>query len=256
METAYRRRRRHDRRTTAGHVRRTATGPALAAASLVALLLAGPTAAGAQPPAFDPVPGAITLPEVIPVFPLPDVMLFPNVSRPLHIFEPRYRAMVADALAGDRLIGMVTLQPGYESEYEGRPPVFAIGCAGRITEVEELPDGRYLIVLRGLVKFRILDEDRSRPYRLAQVEALPELVDDAELAALGELRGTLEAILAAARGGAPAPAALPDEDLVNGLAQYAPIDPRERQRLLEAAGPLERARALVDLFRAPAEPPR
>ncbi|MCY4077565.1 MAG: LON peptidase substrate-binding domain-containing protein, partial [Acidobacteria bacterium] len=186
----------------------------------------------------------------------PDVMLFPNVSRPLHIFEPRYRAMVADALAGDGLIGMVTLQPGYESDYEGRPPVFGIGCAGRITEVEELPDGRYLIVLRGLVKFRILDEDRSRPYRLAHVEALPELVDDAELAALGELRGTLEAILTAARGGAPAPAALPDEDLVNGLAQYAPIDPRERQRLLEAPGPLARARALVDLFRAPAEPPR
>ena len=256
MHTAQRRRGRPDRRTTTGRVRRTASAPALAATSLLAFLLAGPAAAGAQPLPFDPVPGAVTLPEVIPVFPLPDVMLFPNVSRPLHIFEPRYRALVADALAGDGLIGMVTLQPGYEAEYEGRPPVFAIGCAGRITEVEELPDGRYLIVLRGLVKFRILDEDRSRPYRLARVEALPELVDDAELAALGELRGALEAILAAARGGAPAPAALPDEDLVNGLAQYAPIEPLERQTLLEAPGPLARARALVDLFRAPAEPPR
>lgn len=237
-------------------MRRTAGTLALAATSLLAFLLAGPTAAGAQPPPFDPVPGAVTLPEVIPVFPLPDVMLFPNVSRPLHIFEPRYRAMVADALAGDGLIGMVTLRPGYEAEYEGRPPVFGIGCAGRITEVEELPDGRYLIVLRGLVKFRILDEDRSRPYRLARVEALPELVDDAELAALGELRGALEAVLAAARNGAPAPAALPDEDLVNGLAQYARIAPAERQRLLEAPGPLSRAQALVDLFRTAADPPR
>ena len=255
MQTAYRRRRRRDRRTTAGHVHRTGTAPAVAAASLLGLLLAGPAAAGAQPAGFDPVPGAVALPEVIPVFPLPDVMLFPNVSRPLHIFEPRYRAMVADALEGDGLIGMVTLEPGYEAEYEGRPPIFPIGCAGRITEVEELPDGRYLIVLRGLVKFRVLDEDQSRPYRLARVEALPELVDDAELAALGELRGALEAILAAARNGTPAPAALPDEDLVNGIAQYARMDPRARQRLLEAPGPLARAEALVELFRAPVEPP-
>ena len=255
MYTAHRTQRRRDRRA-AGPGHRPAAARCLAAALALACLLAGPDEAGAQTRAFDPVPGAVALPDVIPVFPLPDVMLFPNVSRPLHIFEPRYRAMVADALAGDRLIGMVTLEPGYEAEYEGRPPIFPIGCAGRITEVEELPDGRYLIVLRGLVKFRVLDEDRSRPYRLARVEALPELVDDAELAALGELRGVLEAILAAARNGTPAPAALPDEDLVNGLAQYARMGPRERQRLLEAPGPLARAEALVELFGTPAQPPR
>ena len=228
------------------------------AAGLLALagVLSAPAAAEAQPPAFDPVPGAVTLPEVIPVFPLQDVMLFPNVSRPLHIFEPRYRAMVADALDGDRLIGMVMFEPGYEAEYEGRPPVFPIGCAGVITEVEELPDGRYLIVLRGLVKFRILDEDRSRSYRLARVEALPELVDDAELAALGDLRAALEAILIAARDGGAPPADLPDEDLVNGLAQYAPMAPADRLRLLEAPGPLARAEALVELFRGAAPPRR
>ena len=256
MQTSHRRRRRRDRRTTGGHEPGWATARGLAAATVLACLLAAPGAPAAQPPAFDPVPGAVALPDVIPVFPLPDVMLFPNVSRPLHIFEPRYRAMVADALEGDGLIGMVTLEPGYEAEYEGRPPIFPIGCAGRITEVEELPDGRYLIVLRGLVKFRVLDEDRSLPYRLARVEALPELVDDSELTALGELRGALEAILAAARNGAPAPPALPDEDLVNGIAQYARMDPGERQRLLEAPGPLARAEALVELFGAPAEPPR
>ena len=222
----------------------------LAAALALVGLLAAPGAAGAQPPAFDPVPGAVALPAFIPVFPLQDVMLFPNVSRPLHIFEPRYRAMVADALEGDRLIGMVLLEPGHEAEYEGRPPIFPIGCAGLITEAEALPDGRYLIVLRGLVKFRIVDEDQSRAYRLAQVEALPELVDDAELTALGELRAALEAILAAARDGTSPPTALPDEDLVNGIAQYARIEPRERQRLLEAPGPLARAEALVELFGA------
>src|SRR5262245_23557279 len=82
------------------------------------------------------------LPSTIPIFPLQDVMLFPNVSRPLYIFEPRYRAMIADALKGDRIIGMVLLRPGYEADYEGRPPVYAIGCAGVMTDVERLPDGR------------------------------------------------------------------------------------------------------------------
>src|SRR5262245_18749343 len=76
------------------------------------------------------------LPETIPIFPLPDPTLFPLVARPLHIFEPRYREMVADALRVDRIIGMVTRQPVFEAHYEGRPAVFQIGCAGLITDVE------------------------------------------------------------------------------------------------------------------------
>src|SRR5918999_1269127 len=107
-----------------------------------------------------------TLPPVIPIFPLEPPMLFPGVSRPLYIFEGRYRTMVADALKGDRIIGMVTLQPGYEANYRGRPPIYEIGCAGVITEVEELAGGRYNIVLRGVVKFRVTGEDESRSYRL------------------------------------------------------------------------------------------
>ena len=102
---------------------------------------------------------AMPLPATIPIFPLPNVVLFPNVFLPLHIFEPRYRAMVADALAGDRIIGMVLLQPGFEADYEGRPPVYPVGCAGVITHSEPLPDGRFNIVLRGLEKFRITGED-------------------------------------------------------------------------------------------------
>ena len=254
MHEEYRLRTNIPARAAVGHGRVPAAARGAAAALAVCGLLAAPAPASGQP--FDPVPGAVVLPESIPVFPLQDIMLFPNVSRPLHIFEPRYRAMVEDALEGDRLIGMVMLEPGYEAEYEGRPPIFPIGCAGLITEVEELPDGRYLIILRGVVKFRILDEDRSRAYRLARVEALPELVDDAELTALSGLRPALEAILRTARDGAAPPAGLPDEDLVNGIAQYARIDPRERLRLLEAPGPLARAEAIVELFGVAPGPPR
>src|SRR3954467_320273 len=122
-------------------------------------------------------PGGEKLPRTIPIFPLPDVMLFPNANRPLYIFEPRYRAMVADALMGDRIIGMVLLRPGYEADYEGRPPVYPIGCAGVITDVEQMPDGRYGILLRGLVKFRVIGEDQSREYRMARVDPLPEIAD-------------------------------------------------------------------------------
>ena len=82
-----------------------------------------------------------------------DVVLFPNVFLPLHIFEPRYRQMIADALAGDRIIGMVLLRPGYEDDYEGPPPIYATGCSGLITHVERIEDGRYNLMLRGLEKF-------------------------------------------------------------------------------------------------------
>src|SRR5688572_7422758 len=118
------------------------------------------------------------LPPSIPLFPLPNVVLFPNVFLPLHIFEPRYRQMVADALEGDRIIGMVLLRPGWEADYEGRPPVYPIGCAGLITHAEPLADGRYNIVLRGLEKFRIVQEEAARGYRVAQVEALLEGLSD------------------------------------------------------------------------------
>src|SRR5688572_2686508 len=120
------------------------------------------------------------LPPSIPLFPLPNVVLFPNVFLPLHIFEPRYRRMVSDALEGDRIIGMVLLRPGWEADYEGRPSVYPIGCAGLITHAESLPDGRHNIVLRGLEKFRVVSETEHRGYRVADVETLMEDVTDGE----------------------------------------------------------------------------
>jgi hypothetical protein len=182
-------------------------------------LLCVPGAVWGQSAMPDTARGAGILPPTIPIFPLQDVMLFPNITRPLHIFEPRYRAMVADALKGDRIIGMVLLRPGYEADYEGRPPVYPIGCAGVITNVEQLPDGRYLIALRGLVKFRVNSEDQSRAYRLARVEAIPEVPNDEERATLRQRRQRLAALLAASvpPGSNLPPPALPDEDLVMSI---------------------------------------
>jgi Lon protease-like protein len=192
------------------------------------------------------------LPPTIPVFPLPNVVLFPNVFLPLHIFEARYRAMVADALAGDRIIGMVLLKPGYEAHYEGRPAVYPVGCAGVITHAEPLTDGRYNIVLRGMQKFRIIGEDESKPYRLAHVEALPEAAVETDRTTIRKQRQRLEALLAAAVeqvGSDPKfPSAVPDEDLVNALAQYLELDPLERQALLEREGVLARCRGLIELL--------
>ena len=203
------------------------------------------------------VPETGMLPPTIPIFPLDDVVLFPNISRPLHIFEPRYRAMVADALKGDHIIGMVLLRPGYEADYEGRPPVYPIGCAGVITDAEPLPDGRYAIVLRGLVKFRISSEDQSRVYRLARVEAMPEVVEDEERAALRKQRQRLEVLLASiAPSPERPPPVLTDEDLVNGLAQYLDFHPIDRQELLERKGPLSRSQALIELLEMKMAPPR
>jgi Lon protease-like protein len=192
------------------------------------------------------------LPATIPIFPLPNVVLFPNVFLPLHIFEPRYRALLADALAGDRIIGMTLLQPGYEADYHGRPPVYAIGCAGVITHAERLPDGRSNVVLRGLEKFRITGEDEGREYRVAAVDALPETTTDDDRVVLRRQRQRLETLLIAAieRSGADPkfPPAIGDDDLVNALAQYMGLDPMERQALLEQHGTVARCRSLIDLL--------
>jgi Lon protease-like protein len=188
------------------------------------------------------------LPTVIPIFPLPNAVLFPSVFLPLHIFEPRYRQMVADTLAADRLIGMVLLQPGWELEYEGRPAVYPVGCAGVMTHAEPLPDGRYNIVLRGLQKFRILEEHDDRPYRQARVETIVESAPD-DAALLRVARTRLEALLATDAGSdSPVPSAMPDEELVNALAQYMELEPIEKQALLECDGLLARSRSLVELM--------
>jgi Lon protease-like protein len=192
------------------------------------------------------------LPPTLPIFPLPNVVLFPNVVLPLHIFEARYRAMVADTLEQDRIIGMVLLRPGWENDYEGRPSVYTIGCAGLITHAERLSDGRFNIVLKGLEKFAIEDEDHSLAYRLARVRSIEEYVREQDKDEMRQSRRRLEALLVPqpqGRGAEPkVPPSMPDEDLINALAQYLELEPVERQALLERDGLLARCRSLIELL--------
>ena len=214
-----------------------------------------------------------TIPAEIPLFPLPETSLFPGVSRPFLIYEPRYREMIADALKGDKIIGMVRLRPGFEKDYEGRPPIYGVGCAGTIQEYKELPDGRYVILLRGLTTFRIVSEDGApsvvtkegapsvvskagapsgarKPYRLARIEAVPELLKDEERVALSTLRNRIEKLLITflPLGVDPPDPSLEDDEFVNIVAQNFGMPEATRQDLLERNNVLERARALADLL--------
>jgi len=207
----------------------------------VLAIIATPSLASAQ----------TTLPDTIPIFPLEDVMLFPEMSVPLHIFEPRYKSMIADALKGNRVIGMVLLRPGYEKDYDRSPSVFQIGCAGVINEVEQLPNGEYNIVLGALTKYRITREDASRPYRIAHVTPIADVVTDADRPALHTRRLRLEELIRQSGGRtgiAAAPANISDERLVNGMSQLAHIDELDRERLLEASNPLARADILIEIL--------
>jgi Lon protease-like protein len=192
----------------------------------------------------------------IPIFPLAGAILFPRAQLPLHIFEPRYREMVRDALAGDHLIGMV--QPRAESagpDPTGRPAVFEIGCLGKITGSEALDDGRFNIVLEGLGRFRIAREaDVTTPYRQVDAESggfddmsEPEPLGLAQRAELErESRRYADALGYAVDWDAVG--RLDDEMLVNGIAQIAPFDVGSKQALLEASDIAERCDLLVQFM--------
>ena len=181
------------------------------------------------------------------IFPLAGAILFPGMHLPLHIFEPRYRALVSDAMARDRRIGMI--QPRGEGE---PPPLYDIGCVGRIMDVEMLEDGRSNIVLEGLSLFRVVRE-LEVPTRFRQVEA--ELIDTpaGETLSLAARAGLeLESKrFAEAQGYAvdwDAVGRLDDASLVNGIAQIAPFDAAAKQALLETPVLAERAELIVQLL--------
>jgi len=202
--------------------------------------------------------------ESLPLFPLSDVVLLPEISAPLTLFEPRYRQMARDAIAGANQIGMVTVRPDSADHMEGDPPIFEIGCLGRIARAQEQPDGTFQILLLGVDRFRILHEEQrtgDRLYRSARVEILPdESPNDAETLELieqrrRELLGYLERLvqrLGPNRAHDPATAAferLEPARLINALTQSLAFQPVERQRLLEANSTLSRFEIMGDLLR-------
>ena len=185
------------------------------------------------------------------IFPLPGALLFPGMHLPLHIFEPRYRALVGDAVARDRRIGMIQPRPVHARD-EGKPPLFDLGCVGRIAEVEALDDGRYNLVLQGVALFRVVRElEVTTAFRQVEAELLP--VADDEVLSLGR-RASLEQEsrrFAEAQGYQvdwDQVGRLDDESLVNGIAQIAPFDAAAKQALLEAPDVESRAELIIQLL--------
>jgi uncharacterized protein len=177
--------------------------------------------------------------RVLPIFPLPDVVFFPETLLPLHIFEARYREMLEDALAGESVIGIQLLDPSREADPNGRPAVFDIGCAGEIVEHEPLEDGRSNIVLSGLFRYRIEGEvEAEKSYRIARVSEIPVAPLHRSSGELADPRSILTDRVArlAKSVGRPEsgilPAELSDEGLVNEALSRLGLDTDDRYRLL------------------------
>jgi uncharacterized protein len=191
----------------------------------------------------------------IPVFPLPNVVFFPHAALPLHIFEPRYRAMIEDALRGDRVIAVALLKPGWEDRYHGSPDVCSIACAGLIEEEARLPDGRFNIRLRGLSRLEILEFVQDQPYRVAAVRLLQDLNEDGGVGREEEKRRLLNAcasLLQEVSGQPGRPFAIdgdiPLASVVNSLCQNLSLEPRIKQGLLETGDVILRCRSLIDVL--------
>ena len=196
--------------------------------------------------------GPIEMPGVIPVFPLPGALLLPRGQMPLNMFEPRYLAMVDDALRdGHRLIGMI--QPDAANASSDKPSLYKIGCVGRITQLAESGDGRYLIELTGVARFRIEEEPKvATPYRQCRVTYAP-FADDF-IARRGENAVDRAALLAALTDFLKANdlkadwegiERAPNEALVNALSMMSPYGTAEKQALLEAPDLKTRAEVLI-----------
>jgi Lon protease-like protein len=196
--------------------------------------------------------GPSDLPDVIPVFPLPGALLLPRGQMPLNIFEPRYLAMIDDALAGKRLIGMIQPDARHKGSAD-RPVLYKVGCAGRITQLAESGDGRYLLELTGIARFEVLEElTVPTPYRQCRV-SFARFADDF-IARKGEDDVDRDAVLTALRDFLKANnlkadwqgiETAPNEALVNALAMMSPYGTPEKQAMLEAKDLKSRAEILV-----------
>ncbi len=195
---------------------------------------------------------------VIPLFPLPTTVFYPNTDLPLHIFEPRYRSMVADALEGEKFIGMILLKPGWEKDYQNAPDIQAIGCVGKIERHVQLPEGKYNILLSGLHRFRILHEIEGKLYRQARVELLKEINDcdltEGPVSIKDQIIKSIKQYLDNIPGGDKIEQALDLEtcntlsQLVDRIAYHFDLAPGKMQEFLEEQNVEKRAETLQSLI--------
>jgi hypothetical protein len=192
------------------------------------------------------------LPSVIPVFPLPNVVLFPGVPLPLHFFEPRYRQLVREVTAGHEIIGMALLRGDWQPHYHEHPDIFETGCAGRIVNLESLPDGKFNIVLQGFREFSIDRHIFDKPYRQAEVRWRVSGQRSIDSGCRTRLIGLLSGFLGT-EPNSPAhrllrDPTLTDDLLVNFFSFALEIAPIEKQGLLEALTLAERAERLREIL--------
>ena len=192
--------------------------------------------------------------EGIPVFPLPDFVLFPNTLVPFHIFEPRYVQMMEDCLAGSRLVAITGLLPGWESDYYGNPPIHRVGCVGKVVNEERLEGGRLNIYVHGLARVSLREPHMERSYRTARGVLLPDypLADPdlgwAKEERLRSVASELRQVLG--HGGEPLGKVLMHSDgispLTYRLSSLLLSEPEQRQAILELRDPKERCNRLVE----------
>jgi Lon protease-like protein len=200
----------------------------------------------------------IILPELVPLFPLPEVVLFPRTILPLHIFEPRYRQMMADALEGERVIGAALLKPGFEPlYYTRRAPIHSTIGVGHIVESEQLADGNYNLLLRGVGRATIVEEVREQDYRLARVDPIETYCHSSQTQTQ-QLRKKLRAAIRGNPGLDPdlrrhwlrlAQAEVELDTLSDLIGASVPIEAELRQCLLDEPDAYTRATMLVDQIR-------
>ena len=190
---------------------------------------------------------------LLPLFPLPNLVFFPKTRLPLHVFEPRYRQLVSDAMASEQRMGVVLLKPGWESEYYRAPAIHELGTLGLIEQAVSLNDGRFNILLRGVVRFRVVEPVGSVPYRIARVVAVPEVAAKPEEAYahrewLVELsRRYLELL--------PGQMEVPELDtanldaLTNALVMSLNLEMEEKQQLLELDRLADRCERVGELLK-------
>ena len=192
------------------------------------------------------------LPEIIPIFPLPNFVLFPGVKVPLHIFEPRYREMVSEVAMDHGIIGIMMLKGNWERDYYDYPDVYDIGCAGKISALVQLPDGKFNLMLDGMSEFRVLREIRDRSFRQAQVQwcSPPPQNLDLDALAMEHLHQRLVTFLGSAAhdvwNSVVDQRGLRGADLINFICFHLDVSPIEKQTLLEAGA--ARTQCLLDVM--------